>query len=128
MILFLFGALLGTARAADYNYLVFTLTDGSQTAVVATGITMSVSGTNLVVTSSAKETLATLALSSLAKMEFSNDGSATGISTISANTLKLDESTVVYDLNGRQLPYSTQLPKGVYILKTNGRTVKVQIR
>ena len=113
-------------RAADYQYLVFTLTDGTTQAVTATNLNISFSDGNLVATSGT-ETLATLPLASLAKMEFSIDGS-TGIERISVDQLVTDDNTVIYDMQGRQMPRGTQLPKGVYILKNNDRTLKVHIR
>lgn len=113
-------------RAADYQYLVFTMTDGSTKAVTATDLAISFADGNLVATSG-NETLATLPLSSLTEMEFSNDNT-TGIETISVDALSTDAATVIYDLNGRQMPQGAALPKGVYILKNNNRTLKVNIK
>ena len=113
-------------RAADYQYLVFTMNDGTTQAVTASNIAISISGDNLVV-STTTETLATLPLASLTQMEFSNDGT-TGISQITANQLTTDADTVIYDLNGRQMPTGAALPKGVYIVKNQNKTLKVTIR
>ncbi len=113
-------------RAADYQYLVFTMNDGTTQAVTASNIAISISGDNLVV-STTTETLATLPLASLTQMEFSNDGT-TGISQITANQITTDEDTVIYDLNGRQMPSGATLPKGVYIVKNQNKTLKVTIR
>ena len=113
-------------RAADYQYLVFTMNDGTTQAVTASNIAISISGDNLVATSG-NETLATLPLASLTQMEFSNDGT-TGISQITANQLTTDADTVIYDLNGRQMPSGAALPKGVYIVKNQNKTLKVTIR
>ena len=118
---------LGT-RAADYEYLVFTLNDGTTQAVTATNLAISVGNDQLVVTDGTGTTLATFALVNLSKMEFSNDSGATGISTLSADKLATDEATAIYDMNGRQMPRNAQLPQGVYILKNNNRTIKVQIK
>ena len=115
-----------TTRAADYTYLVFTLSDGSTKAVTASNLNISFTGGNLVATNGS-ETLATLPLASLSSMEFSNDGT-TGISQISADQLITDANTVIYDINGRQMPQGVSLPKGIYILKNNNRTLKVTIR
>ena len=113
-------------RAADYQYLVFTMNDGTTQAVTASNIAISISGDNLVV-STTTETLATLPLASLTQMEFSNDGT-TGISQITANQLTTDADTVIYDLNGRQMPSGAALPRGVYIVKNQNKTLKVTIR
>lgn len=118
---------LGT-RAADYDYLVFTQNDGTTKAVTATNLAISVGNDQLVVTDNNGTTLATFPLASLTKMEFSNDGGSTGISTISADMLTTDDATAIYDMSGRQMPRNTQLPKGVYILKNSNRTIKVQIK
>ena len=118
---------LGT-RAADYEYLVFTLNDGTTQAVTSTNLAISVGNDQLVVTDSNGNTLATFALADLTKMEFSNDGGHTGISTISADMLTTDDATAIYDMSGRQMPSGAQLPKGIYILKNNNRTIKVQIK
>lgn len=117
--------ILGT-RAAEYQYLVFTLNSGETKAVAATSLNISFNDGNLIATSGS-ETLATLALADLTKMEFSNDDT-TGIESISADTLTTDENTVIYDLNGRMMPKGTALPKGIYILKNSNKTIKMQIK
>ena len=126
MILTLLCALYMGAQAADYNYLVFTMNDNTTQTIAASNLTMSFGDGKLTV-SNGTTTLATITLADLAKMEFSNTES-TGISTISTDRLTIDETTQVYDMNGRQLPSGTQLQRGIYIVKTNGRTIKVQIR
>ena len=113
-------------RAGDYQYLVFTLNNGTTQAVTATDLSIAFTGDNLVATSG-NETLATLPLSTLVSMEFSTDGT-TGISQISADQLITDADTVIYDMQGRQMPQGASLPKGVYIVKNNNRTLKVNIR
>jgi len=126
MILSLLSILTLSMRATDYQYLVFTLTDGTTQAVTATNLSISFSDGNLVATGG-NETLATLPVASLSAMEFSNDGT-TGIEGISTDKLTTDSATVIYDLNGRRMPQGAQLPKGVYILKSNNKTIKVNIK
>lgn len=120
-----------TSRAADegYQYLVFTMTDGTATAVTASNLNISFSDDNLIATSG-EETLATLPLASLAKMEFSTEApTPTGIQNISVDKLITDDSVTIYDINGRQMPRNTQLTKGVYIVKTaTGKTIKTYIK
>lgn len=113
-------------RAAQYDYLVFTLTDGTTKTVAASNLTISFSDGNLIA-ASGSETLATLSLAQLTQMEFSTDD-PTGITTLSTNTLTTDEATAIYDMNGRQIPKGTSLKNGMYIVKTKSRTVKVYIR
>lgn len=122
-------------RAADYQYMVFTMNDGTTQAVTATDLTISFANDNLIA-SSGSETLATLPLATLASMEFSNDGNTTAISTVNAdetvvldvNSIITDSNTVIYDLQGRLIPHGSALPKGTYIVKNNNRTIKVNIR
>ena len=130
-ILMLLAVMTLTSRAADaeYQYLVFTMTDGTATAVTAANLNISFSDDNLIATSG-DEILATLPLTSLAKMEFSTeDPTPTGIQSISVDKLITDDSVTIYDMNGRLIPRNTQLTKGVYIVKTaTGKTIKTYIK
>lgn len=121
-------------RAADYQYLVFTMNNGSTLAVTATDLTISFANDNLIATSG-NETLATLPLATLASMEFSNDNGITAINVVSAdgaildvNSIITDSNTAIYDMQGRMMPQGSALPKGTYIVKNNNRTIKVNIR
>ena len=125
IILSLLCALAMGLRAADYTYLVFTTTGGTQTAVTAADLTITFSDGNMIA-ASGSETLATIALSDLASMEFSNETS--GIETTISDSLITDKETVIYDLNGRQMPQGAALPKGIYILKNSKRTIKMQVK
>lgn len=110
--------------AADYNYLVFTMNDGSEQAIVANNINMTFTDGNLVATT-ANETLITIPLTSLQKMQFS-ETNTTSISGLPLDSK--DDIKAIYDLNGRMMPLDTQLPKGTYILKTSSRTIKVFVK
>ena len=123
MILTLLCALYLGARAADYNYLVFTLNDGSEQAIVANGLNITFTDGNLVA-ATASETLATIPLATLQKMQFSE--STTGISDLPTDGD--DDIKAIYDLQGRMMPLDTQLPKGTYIVKTSRRTIKVYVK
>lgn len=123
MILTLLCALYLGARAADYNYLVFTLSDGSEQAIVANGLNITFTDGNLVA-ATASETLATIPLATLQKMQFSE--STTGISDLPTDGD--DDIKAIYDLQGRMMPLDTQLPKGTYIVKTSRRTIKVHVK
>ena len=123
MILTLLCALYLGARAADYNYLVFTLNDGSEQAIVANGLNITFTDGNLVA-ATASETLATIPLATLQKMPFSE--STTGISALPTDGD--DDIKATSDLQGRMMPLDTQLPKGTYIVKTSRRTIKVHVK
>ena len=121
MILTLLSVITLATRAADYNYLVFTLNDGSEQAIVATNLSITFTDGNLVATT-ADETLATIPLTTLQKMQFS-ESNTTAISALPLDGQ--DDIKAIYDLQGRMMPLDTQLPKGTYIVKTSRRTIKV---
>ena len=122
-------------RAADYQYMVFTMNDGTTQAVTATDLTISFANDNLIA-SSGSETLATLPLATLASMEFSAAGSTTAINEVGTdetvisdvNSIITDSNTVIYDLQGRVIPQGSTLSRGTYIVKNNKRTIKVNVR
>ena len=124
MILTLLSVITLATRAADYNYLVFTLNDGSEQAIVATNLSITFTDGNLVATT-ADETLATIPLTTLQKMQFS-ESNTTAISALPLDGQ--DDIKAIYDLQGRMMPLNTQLPKGTYIVKTSSRTIKVFVK
>ena len=123
-ILTLLSVITMATRAADYNYLVFTLNDGSEQVIVATNLNITFTDGNLVATT-ANETLATIPLATLQKMQFS-ESNTTAISALPLDGQ--DDIKAIYDLQGRMMPLNTQLPKGTYIVKTSSRTIKVFVR
>lgn len=124
MILTLLSVITLATRAADYNYLVFTLNDGSEQAIVATNLNITFTDGNLVATT-ANEILATIPLATLQKMQFS-ESNTTDISGLQLDSQ--DDIKAIYDLQGRTMPLNTQLPKGTYIVKTSSRTIKVFVK
>jgi hypothetical protein len=124
IILILLSVITLVTRAVDYNYLVFTLNDGSEQAIVATDLNITFTDGNLVATTG-NETLASIPLASLQKMHFS-ESNTTGISGLPLDSQ--DDIKAIYDLQGRMMPLDTQLPKGTYILKTSSRTIKVFVK
>lgn len=121
---FCLALLATTSQATDHLYLVFTLTDGTTQSISATDLSLSFADGTL--TAQSGTATLSLPLTQLTKMEFSTDA-ATALSTIEAEVSTGDD-TEIYDLNGRRMPSGTQLPRGIYIVKSNGRTTKVQIR
>ena len=124
LILTILTALTITLKAADYNYLVFTLTDGTTQSITASNLTFQFADGNLTATSGS-QTL-TIALTSLAKMEFSNDGT-TDIHIVDRSALAIDENADIYDLQGRKVTRE-QMKRGVYVIKTKNGTHKVNVR
>ncbi len=114
---------LGT-HAADYNYLKFTQSDGSTKSISASDLSITFSDGNMIATSGSSTV--TIALTSLTKMEFSNSGE-TGIESIKTN-FTIDDATEIYDMNGRRIPSGSALSRGVYIIKSNGKTQKIVVK
>lgn len=114
-------------HAGDYTHLVFTLSDGTTRSITATSLELTFGDGTLTATSGTESIV--LPLTALTKMEFSNDGTS-GIQPLTLH----DTATAgdLYDLNGRRLGTGTllngQLPKGVYIIKSNGQSTKVQVK
>lgn len=125
-LLALLTILTSTLRASDYQYLVFTLTDGTTRSITAQSLTLTFENGNL--TAQSGTTSLTIALLQLSSMEFSNDGSTTVISTVSADGIQNDTDAEVYDFDGRRITTGTTLQRGIYIIKRNGQTTKVQVK
>ena len=125
MILTMLALLTIGSSAEDYNYLVFTQSDGTTKSIAAGNVTIAFADGNLTATSGS-ETV-TIPLASLTKMAFSNDGT-TGIVLTTADGKLTADDAEVYDLNGRRMPSSATLSRGIYILKSNGKTSKIQVR
>jgi hypothetical protein len=126
--LFIAGLLSLPASASDYNYLTLTLQNGQEQSLVASGLTITFSGGNLVATVGGTTT--TIALSSLEKMAFTTE--ATSISTV--ETAKDGAPLHAYSLQGIDLgtfdsvdQLRSQCGKGVYVVKQNDRTSKIAV-
>lgn len=109
--------------AGNYPYLTFELTDGAKVSVSVTSLTLSVNGTTL------KAGSQTFTISNLTKMYFSSTDETTGgtnaIEELTADDL---EGKEIYDLNGHKLDSDTQLPRGVYIVKSKNKTCKIVVK
>ena len=108
--------------AASYPYLTFELTDGTKVSVSVSSLTVSVNGTTL------KAGSQTFTISNLAKMYFSSTDETSGATAIDELTADDLEGKEVYDLNGHKLDSDTQLPRGVYIVKSKNKTCKIVVR
>lgn len=121
----------GSIHAANYDYLVFKQADGTETALSASKLKITFSNGNAVITT-ADGAVTTLLLNDLNAMYFSDNG-ATGIETITANG-EIEQATV-YSLTGVKIADNANvnalkdsLRPGVYLVKTNTRTFKIQIK
>ena len=114
--------------AGDYDYLTVQKTDGSQVSFTSAGLTITFSGGNLVATQNGTST--SLTLTDLSKMFFSS--SPTGIENVETTT---KVKATVYSIDGVKIGtfdnaaiLGSQLKKGVYIVKANGKTSKITVR
>ncbi len=123
LILSLLIGLASNMKAADYNYLVFTMTDGTTQSITVTGLQLSFTDGYLTATNGT-ETL-TIPLTDMQKMAFSNDAT-TGINHTASLPSDGDVMSY-YTLDGRKLNGKPTY-KGVYIVKTNTKTYKVTVK
>ena len=124
-IFLLFMALVGalTAQAGDYTYLTFETTDGAKTSVDVSSLPVTINLDNSTLTIGNQ----TFALADLSKMYFSTQSESTGISEeLRVNSEELSTATF-YDLQGHKVT-KEQMKKGVYIVKTNGKTYKIVVK
>lgn len=108
-----------TAQATDYAFLTFETADGSKISVPAAELQITITGTTLTAGSQS------FTLSNLSKMYFSTADMTTGITSISTD--ELNESTEIYDLNGRRVSKDA-LQKGVYVIKNKNGNYKIAAR
>ena len=118
------------AHAYDYPYLTLQTTDGTETTVAVDELVLTVSDGQLVITNG--DGTISLILSDLSKMYFASTSS--GISTV-MSTPTASGSVEVYTtggiLVGRYDSVATaksQLRSGVYVMKTNDRTLKTVVK
>ena len=108
--------------AESYPYLTFELTDGTKVSVSVSSLTLTVNGTTL------KAGSQTFTISNLSKMYFSSTDETSGATAIDELTADDLEGKEVYDLNGHKLDSDTQLPRGVYIVKSKNKTCKIVVK
>lgn len=125
-------------HAADYQYLTIESTDGSVVSLTAIGLNITYADGMLVATAPGTGTdeapeVATIDVAKVSRMYFSDtktesEGSeATAISTIAAGQSAIGTAREVYDLSGRRAADGSS-GKGVYVVKTNETTRKVQVK
>ena len=123
-VLLMIGTCASYADDYTYPYLVFETADGTKTSVAVTDGTITIADGQLTMGGQ------TFSLSDLSKMYFST--TTTGIANVNVD----DNSFVdVYDLNGRKVLsnsqlsiLNSQLPKGIYIVKSGSKTYKIAIK
>jgi hypothetical protein len=118
-----------TASATGYAYLLFTNTAGTTTAMNVTGLTMTVSGTQLQVTNNTENL--SFVLTDLASMQFSKTDTLTAVE----NVLAADKPVEVYSVIGVKLgSYESLLKavcgqkKGVYVITDGTNSQKIVVK
>lgn len=119
-LLFLALMIAGTvsAGADDYPYLTFETADGSKVSVSSSSLTITIEDGKLY--AGEQE----FSLADLTSMYFSASDE-TPIGEVRGDTG--DQSAVIYDLQGRKVPEG-QMRSGIYVIRTEDGTRKVQVR
>ena len=116
-----------TAQAADYQYLTIEKNDGTATQLMAVGLTLKYTGQSLTATNGTEQ--ATIALTDLKRMYFTNTQSTTAIESVEASAEDWnDAETEIYDLSGRRLPQGRKPACGLYIFKKGNTTTKKYVK
>lgn len=116
-----------TAQAADYQYLTIEKNDGTATQLMAVGLTLKYTGQSLTATNGSEQ--ATIALTDLKRMYFTNTPSTTAIENVEASADDWnDAATEIYDLSGRRLPQGRKPACGLYIFKKGSTTTKKYVK
>lgn len=117
------------AKADDYTHLTFQKNDSSTLSISVASLTMTFDGEQLVATNGTATYQ--LNVSDLARMYFS-DGTPTGITQLNNNT---NHNVEIYTPAGIRLgsyasleAFAQQADKGLYVVKSNGRTYKTIVK
>jgi len=121
----------GMVQAGEYAYLIFTNTEGTNTVLSVTNLTMTVNGAQLDVAN--VEGTVNFTLTDLASMQFAADGE--DLPTVVENVLDADASMAVYNINGmlmgsfdNLLQAVQQLDRGTYVMVQNGKSQKMIVK
>ena len=120
----------GMVQAEEYAYLLFTNTEGTQTALTVTNLTITVNGAQLDVTND--DGTVNFSLTELASMQFRTEG---GELAAVENVLDGDAPVRVFSILGTSLgefenlvQAASSLTHGVYIITDGKRSVKINIQ
>ena len=116
-------------HASTYNYLVFTNTEGTNTAFSVNNLTLNVDGSNLQVTNS--DGTVSVLLTALKSMQFSEDGTVSAVE----NILNADAPVQVFSVSGTSLGVygslmeaAQTLDAGAYVISNGSVTQTVVIK
>jgi hypothetical protein len=116
-------------QASTYKFLVFTNTEGTNTAFNVDGLTLRVEGSNLQVTNA--DGTVNMILTALKSMQFSEDGTLTALDDV----LNADAPVQVFSLSGISLgtydsmmEAAKKLTPGAYVISNGNVTQTVMIK
>lgn len=117
------------AHASTYNYLVFTNTEGTNTAFSVKDLTLKVEGSDLLITN-AEETVSML-LTAMKSMQFSEDGTVSAVE----NILNADAPVHVFSVSGTSLGVygslmeaAQTLNAGAYVISNGSVTQTIVVK
>ena len=131
-LLLLFLITIGTnqTKADDFLYMTFTNTDGTEQSLSVDNLNITFANDNIMATTGDESI--TLPLADVAKMYFSNSkAEPTGIN----ETASTEGKVIVYNTAGVRIgtfanasQAHSQLEKGIYIIRNNGKTYKMTVK
>lgn len=117
------------AHASTYNFLVFTNTEGTNTAFSVKDLTLKVEGSDLLITNA--EGTVSMLLTAMKSMQFSEDGTVSAVE----NILNADTSVQVFSVSGTSLGvYSSlmeaaqMLNAGAYVISNGSVTQTIVVK
>lgn len=120
---------IATAMAYEYPFLTFQSNDGSSKTVSVESLSITVSNGQLVVTNA--DGTESFALTDLSKMYFSENGGSTVIANVDTGNDHVD----VFTISGMHLgtfqtvdAAKASLKPGLYVMKSNNKTLKTTVR
>ena len=117
------------AHASTYNFLVFTNTEGTNTAFSVKDLTLKVEGSDLLITNA--EGTVSMLLTAMKSMQFSEDGTVSAVE----NILNADTSVHVFSVSGTSLGVygslmeaAQTLNAGAYVISNGSVTQTIVVK
>ena len=105
------------AHASTYNFLVFTNTEGTNTAFSVKDLTLKVEGSDLLITNA--EGTVSMLLTAMKSMQFSEDGTVSAVE----NILNADTPVQVFSVSGTSLGVYSSLMEAAQTLKAGAYVI-----
>ena len=117
------------AHASTYNFLVFTNTEGTNTAFSVKNLTLKVEGSDLLITNA--EGTVSMLLTAMKSMQFSEDGTVSAVE----NILNADTPVQVFSVSGTSLGVYSSLMEaaqtlnaGAYVISNGSVTQTIVVK